>query len=196
MTSGTQINAVRQNMIRSNTVSVADIQKDLPGWPDDVVEQWLLYFANEPDCGWPPPDPLGDHRWGRLLGGRPLSWWKNVTWKKETVKCELSAFSPKAQTGIKEIRSELNKDNPDAITKRRFDDAFRWTLNDATFPKPIIVMKITGGLSILDGSHRMAAFSALQDVPANKFEELKVKKAPLEQEVWVGTHSGGEVPLT
>jgi hypothetical protein len=33
-------------------VSLADIKKDLPEWPDDVVEQWLLYFANEPDCGY------------------------------------------------------------------------------------------------------------------------------------------------
>jgi hypothetical protein len=47
-------------------VTVADIRKDLPDWPDDVIEQWLLYFANEADCGWPPPDPLGDHRWKRL----------------------------------------------------------------------------------------------------------------------------------
>jgi hypothetical protein len=23
-------------------VTVADIQKDLPDWPDDVIEQWLL----------------------------------------------------------------------------------------------------------------------------------------------------------
>ena len=50
-------------------VDVADIKKDLPAWPDDVIDQWLLYFANEPDCGWPPPDLLGDHRWARILGG-------------------------------------------------------------------------------------------------------------------------------
>jgi hypothetical protein len=50
-------------------VDVADIKKDLPAWPDDVIDQWLLYFANEPDCGWPPPDSLGDHRWARILGG-------------------------------------------------------------------------------------------------------------------------------
>jgi hypothetical protein len=32
-------------------VTVAEIQKDLPGWPDDVVEQWLHYFANEAGFG-------------------------------------------------------------------------------------------------------------------------------------------------
>jgi hypothetical protein len=29
-------------------VDVADIKKDLPAWPDDVIDQWLLYFA-KPD---------------------------------------------------------------------------------------------------------------------------------------------------
>jgi hypothetical protein len=28
------------------------------------------------------------------------------------------------------------------------------------------------------------------------FDELKKKKAALEQDVWIGSHSGGEVPLT
>lgn len=54
-------------------VAIQDIQKDLPGWPEDVIDQWLLYFANEPDLGWSPPEPLGEHRWGHILGGRLLS---------------------------------------------------------------------------------------------------------------------------
>ena len=53
-------------------VEIADIKNDLPDWPDDVIEQWLHYFAQ--DCGWPPPEPLGNHRWKGLLGGKPLSW--------------------------------------------------------------------------------------------------------------------------
>src|ERR1700730_9893343 len=99
-------------------VSVADIQKDLPAWPGDVVEQWLHYF--QPDCGWAPPEPLGDHRWSRLLGGRPLSWWKEVTWKKEKVKCDLAGLSPKARRGIAEITAEISGGVADASTKKRF----------------------------------------------------------------------------
>jgi hypothetical protein len=71
-------------------VTVAAIKKDLPDWPNDVVEQWLHYFASELDCGWPPPEPLGTHRWKGLLGGKPLSWWKNVTWKKQTLTFNLA----------------------------------------------------------------------------------------------------------
>lgn len=88
-------------------VSITDIQKDLPRWPEDVIEQWLLYFANEPECGWPPPEPLGDHRWGRLLGGRPLSWWKDVTWKKQKVRCDLAGWTQKAQADVTEIVAQM-----------------------------------------------------------------------------------------
>jgi len=36
----------------------------------------------------------------------------------------------------------------------------------------------------------------LQRTPNAKFDELKKKKAALEQDLWIGSHSGGEVPLT
>src|SRR5260370_30167802 len=75
----------QRSKVRRAMVSVADIKSDLPGWPNEVVEEWLDYFANEPDLGWPPPEPLGGHRWSCILGGRPLSWWKKVSWKTETV---------------------------------------------------------------------------------------------------------------
>jgi hypothetical protein len=44
-------------------VTVADIQKDLPNWPKEVIDPWLIEFANDPGMGWPPPKPYGDHRW-------------------------------------------------------------------------------------------------------------------------------------
>jgi hypothetical protein len=55
-------------------VTVTDTQKDLPNWPKEVIGPWLIEFANDPDIGWPPPEPYGDHRWGRFLGRRPISW--------------------------------------------------------------------------------------------------------------------------
>ena len=69
-------------------------------------------------------------------------------------------------------------------------------MDNAAFPRKLVTMKTPGGLSLLDCSHRMAAFSMLQQTPNAKFDELKKKKAALEQDVWIGSHSGGEVPLT
>jgi hypothetical protein len=139
-------------------VDVADIKKDLPNWPDDVIDQWLFYFANEPDCGWPPPEPLGDHRWKGILGGRPLSWWRDVTWNKETVKCDVASLSKKSQAIVSGVISEVNAGKADAVTKRRFDHSFHFILNNAAFPKPILAMKVSSGLEVVDGSHRMSAY--------------------------------------
>jgi hypothetical protein len=177
-------------------VDVADIRKDLPSWPDDVIEQWLHYFANEPDCGWPPPDPLGDHRWGKILGGRPLSWWREVTWNTEKIKCELSTFSPKTHRGVTEIMAEILTKQAIESTKRRVDHAYTYIMDNATFPRQLVTMRMDGGLSILDGSHRMAAFEMLQRTPDAKFAQFKKQKAALEQNVWIGTHKSGEVPLS
>jgi hypothetical protein len=177
-------------------VSVAEIQKDLPGWPDDVLEQWLHYFANEPDLGWPPPEPLGDHRWGRILGGRPLSWWKEVTWKKEAVKCGTASLAQKSRDIATTMITEIGNGTADASTKRRFQRATQHILDNAAFEAPIMAMRTPSGLLVLDGNHRMGAFCGAQLMSDVWFEKMKKKRAALEQEVWIGTHSGGELPLT
>jgi hypothetical protein len=133
-------------------VSVADIQKDLPNWPEDVIEQWLLYFANETDCGRPPPEPLGEHRWKSLLGGRPLSWWKNVTWKKQKVKCDLASLSIKARTDVTDIVAQMKSGTADASTKKRVAQCWLYIKDNAIFPRALVTMKIQDGLSLLDGS--------------------------------------------
>jgi hypothetical protein len=49
-------------------VTLADVKKDLPGWPDAVLEEWLVFLANAKDTGWPPPEPLTG-RWKAILAG-------------------------------------------------------------------------------------------------------------------------------
>jgi hypothetical protein len=177
-------------------VSIENIQKDLPGWPEDVIEQWLLYFANEPDCGWPPPEPLGDHRWGRILGGRPLSWWKNVTWKRQKVKCTLCALSKKARDDVTEIVAQMKSGTADASTKKRVAQPWLYLKDHATFPRALVTMNKPDGLSLIDGSHRMAAFCMVQELPKSEFDKINKRKAPLKQHVWIGAHSAGELPIT
>jgi hypothetical protein len=177
-------------------VSIADIQKDLPRWPEDVIEQWLLYFANEPDCGWPPPEPLGDHRWAELLGNRPLSWWKNVTWKKQKVRCDLAALTPKARADVTDLVAGMKSGALDASTKKRIAQPWLHIKDRATFPRALITMQKPDGLSLIDGTHRMAAFHMIQELPTAEFDKINKRKAPLKQHLWVGAHSDGEVPVT
>jgi hypothetical protein len=91
--------------------------------------------------------------------------------------------------------TEITSGKTDAGTKGRFDRAFHHILNNATFEEPLITIRIAGGLSILDGNHRVAAFCALQKMGPEQFERLGLQKPAQEQDVWVGAHSRGETPL-
>jgi hypothetical protein len=71
-------------------VSLADMKRDLPLWPGEVIKLWLFYLANRGDTGWPPPDPIGNHAWAAILGFKPLPWWREVTWKREKIDCSFS----------------------------------------------------------------------------------------------------------
>ncbi len=175
-------------------VTVAEIQKDIPDWPPDVIEQWLHYFANEPDCGWPPPEPLGDHRWNRLLGGRPLSWWKNVTWKKEAAKCDLDNLAPEARVDVADIITQMNNGAADVVTKKRVAQSWIYIKDNAAFPRALVTMRTPDGFILLDGSHRMAAFNMLQGLTDEQFQKMNKKRPNLQQEVWVGSHQAGELP--
>ena len=175
-------------------ITVADIQKDLPGWPEDVVEQWLHYFANEPDCGWPPPEPLGAHRWNVLLFGKPVSWWKMVTWKTQKVNCNLAALSPKTRGDVTDIVRQMNDGTADAGTKKRVAQPWIYLRDNGVFPRSLLMIKKPDGWSLADGHHRMAAFEMFQDLSEAELAKIGKKRPSRDQNVWVGTHSGGEVP--
>jgi len=176
-------------------VVLADIKKDLPDWPDEVIEEWLVYLANRADTGWPPPDPLSGS-WAGILGGRPLSWWRDVTWAKETVDCSLGNLAPKTHGIATRIRAEINLGTADDGTKRRFNHALHYILTNGTFPNPVSAMIVNGRLLAMDGNHRVAAITAAQILPDSLLKEKGWHKAASKQEIWVGTHANGEVPLT
>jgi hypothetical protein len=52
-------------------------------------------------------------------------------------------------------------------------------MDEGVFPRPLVVMRRPEGLSIIDGSHRMAAFEMLQRTPDAKFRSLGKTIEPL-----------------
>ncbi|KJC48179.1 hypothetical protein [Bradyrhizobium sp. LTSP857] len=177
-------------------VSLADLKKDLVDWPDEIIDDWLLYFANESDLGWPPPEPLGTHRWSRILGGRPLTWWSDVNWKKQQANCKLHSLAPKTLAIAVNMVDQVGRNVADAVTKRRYQQALQHILEQGTFYKPIVGMQIPKGLLILDGNHRIGAFSGLQIMPDEWYAKLGKKRPSLTQDAWIGSHVKGEIPLT
>jgi hypothetical protein len=173
-------------------VTVAQIKEKLPNWPDAVVSEWLLYFAN--DIGWPPAEPFGSDRWGGILGGRPLSWWNEVTWKEESVDCSFGKLSKAAQGRVGDIINQIRTKKADAVTTRRYQHPFKYIMENGVFPNPMVAMRAQDGLSFIDGNYRMAAFTDLQGAPAELFEKRGLKKPSVMQNVWIGSHPKGELP--
>ena len=83
----------------------------------------------------------------------------------------------------------------DEATDRRFKKAGDYLKKNGTFEMPLIAIELPDGLSILDGNHRVSAFCGLQEIPAESLEKRGLKKPSPEQDVWIGTHSRGELPL-
>jgi hypothetical protein len=178
-------------------VSLADIKSDLPSWPDEVIELWLFWLANRSsgDTGWPPPEPLGYRGWAPILGYRPLSWWREVSWKREKTDCGVSNLCQGTKAIVVQMLREKKDGSIDEETNRRFKRAADYQMKNGELEKPLIAIKLPDGLCILDGNHRISAFCGLQETPTELLEQRGLKKPAPEQDLWIGTHSHGEVPL-
>jgi hypothetical protein len=180
---------------RPPEVSLADMKRDLPHWPDEVIELWLFYLANRGDTGWPPPEPLGRHAWAAILGFRSPSWWREVSWKREKIDCSFSNLCQGTKAIVAQMLMEKASGTIDEETRRRFNKGADYLMKNGVFEKPLIGMRLPDGLSILDGNHRISAFCGLRETPAELLEPRGLKKPAPEQDLWIGTHSRGEVPL-
>lgn len=181
----------------SEKATFQQIKADLVDWPDDVIQQWLLFYAQPSQAGWPPPESLVGSRWKYLIS-RPLSWWRNVSWELESLSLEASTFSLTDQhTLIQMYRAyfegEHNSysailDGPD-----RASSVFKYIYSIGKLPKPPIAMEATGGLTFVDGSHRVVAWLAyVHQHGQGRLDDAAIAPVPL-QNVWVGRHGSGEL---
>jgi hypothetical protein len=156
-------------------LGISAIKKELPDWPDAVLNEWLVFLANRDDTGWPPPEPLTG-AWQAILGGRPLAWWRNVTWTEKSVECGLNNLAPKTRGIVTTMRAEINAGTADDGTKRRFNEALFYILHNGTFPNPVSAMEVGGQVHVLDGNHRIAALTA-----AHLFPDATPRRKGLEE---------------
>jgi hypothetical protein len=178
-------------------VSPLDIKSDFPNWPDDIIEQWLLKFANQPEMSWPPPDPMEGHRW-EILITHPVAWWKDVTWTLETRDCrfdKLSVDGRKTMNGMFKalIEGEENGYGGDD-SPARFQRQLRILALTGKFERPPVLFPIDSGLSPLDGNHRLFALQTALQMSDEELAKYKVKRPPASQGVWIASHKNGENP--
>jgi hypothetical protein len=177
-------------------VTAADIKKDIPNFPDEVIAMWLLPLANQPTTGWPPPNPFGSSRWKWILGEKDLEWWKKVDWKLEETDCSFSKLARGTQNTIQKMLAAHidGEDNAYGEDPEKFFRQLKHILKQGKFSKPIAVIPVKSGLSVIDGNNRIAshACAVSESLPAEFIQEIGGQLPSKVQQVWWGTHHDGE----
>lgn len=169
------------------------IKASLPNFPDCVIENWLLPFAE--DIGWPPKELDGFliDRWRDLLGQRTdLEYWKNVKWKLIEMEIIPPDFESESKDKIEKIIEFCVFDRPnwlsDAIPsmKRRFDSLVRYIKENGVYPIPPVIIDKKEGLCLIDGNHRLSAYYYCAGLLTKVPEEMVRNSTPKNQKYWIG----------
>lgn len=134
------------------------IKTDLPNFPDDVITDWLLPYAER--MGWPPTGS----RWAAILPNG-IGFWKNVKWEQKKITIDVPLTVP-AASAIMGMHASYNLKQDNAYAQidngnERYMSAVKHFAETGKLPKPIVLLKQPGGLhDIMDGSHRYLAWNA------------------------------------
>lgn len=182
-------------------VGIDVLCESLPNFPKDLLEEWLLPYANSE--GWPPApsefdEPLG--RWRYLLKKQPLAYWKSIEWRSIDGLLNPSNLSPQWQGILVDmvmgaVKGQLNLYSMEIPNlKERFDNIVAFLSENGAFPRPPALLVDEGGFTVLDGNHRLAAYfyclGCLKEAAPQEDLRQKVK---LEQKYWVGVPGVAEV---
>jgi hypothetical protein len=154
----------------------------LPNFPDALATDWLMPFVDELGA------PRSSGRWLNILAGRPLKFWRNVSWTLERVDLVLIVQSrltsgcnlglTEMETGYFEgVSNVYSQQIPDG--RERTLQALAFLEAHRVFPRPPALLRYPSGMmEIVDGNHRMLAF-----VRAMK---MHPQAADPVQGIWIG----------
>jgi hypothetical protein len=179
--------------VRQRDMSIIEqVEEDLPNFPQDIIEQWMGYYAQSE--GWPPADPP-EGRWGDLLGNRGLSYWQGVEWHLETLSPEVIQLTPDCEDLIEQIKAAHAERAQNAYSefmgeeaRNRFHNIIWYLRNEGSLPCPPILLNHDGAYEILDGNHRVAAYQLWVNWKDQRPFQREPFPVPLMDEVefWVG----------
>ena len=140
-------------------VTASHIKRDLPGFPDEVIETWIMPLAE--DAGWP---PVIFSRWDRILMHRPLTFWRALEWEKRRVPLSSLLIEPDSLrriqglidanvNGVNNVFAQQISDTGD-----RFRGILRYIHQHERLPVPPVLLQVGLQYAVLDGDHRLAAY--------------------------------------
>jgi hypothetical protein len=156
------------------TADARRIKADLPSFPEEVVEDWLAPLVGY--AGWP-PTPLSP--WNAILLGRPLSFWRALSWEKTRVTLNRWSLDPRSLAQIEGIIDAGAYGASNAYSQQirdsraRFKNALRYVRERGHLPRPPVLLHSGIQYTVADGNHRLAAY-------------FFVGASPLGPTCWVG----------
>jgi hypothetical protein len=136
---------------------------DLPEWPRDVIDQWLLPYAESE--GWPPAllhSTIPENRWRFLLGGRSVQHFQRLRWHLRQEVVTAIEFCPSAQGVVGQMPAGAFLGATNAYTtglprlRVGIEAALSQLAAGQLLRRPILEQH-SGGLAVLDGYHRLCA---------------------------------------
>jgi len=188
------------------------IKRDLPNFPAEIIEDWLLPRAK--DLGWPPTH----QNWQGILFTKDIEFWSSVSWLQEDKNLLEMSWSKTTLNIINDLQSAYALDEKNIYHsllgmsgKTRYLSALKYLFEHGSFPKPICLLKEGGnGYSVVDGHHRFVAWkvsytlintlnkiqSTVFEDKANSFRETLQRKWGIDsikpfspiQRVWIASH--------
>ena len=169
------------------------IKQDLPNIPDEVVNIWLVPFAEDPAYGW----PRLNNCWNYVLQRNSLDYWANTTWQRDELRLAEEDLTPDSQRAARAIYENnvlglRNKFSNLMDTKRRFIHIHQHILCNGVVPRPVIMLETPKGLDTIDGHHRLSALFYVRTCWQNAEKRQRlIANAAIEpkrnQPVWICT---------
>ena len=133
--------------------------------PEEVFILWLDVRIRT--NGWPPSGV----EWQGFLFGHTIQFWQNLTWSRERVFISESRLAEKSaalvdqviEANLLECFNKIAQYVPD--TKQRFASIVDYIKVNRDLPKPIVLLDVCGRFEVIDGCHRISAYTALRKIP-------------------------------
>lgn len=172
--------------------NLSDLKDELPDWPDDVLESWLLRHARREGFGWPPPKDLSESQWRYVLV-QSLDWWRDIEWSRHEIALEDNELGDDQRVRTSEMfeayfRGANNAYRTIEDGKARTVQIVSYMAAHGTLPVAPVALLKNDGLDMVDGNHRLLAWK-LYPVLAEEGWMGRAATAP----VWIGTREGKPV---
>jgi hypothetical protein len=171
---------------------IKQVSKDLPNFPDDVIDQWIGYYAESE--GWPPPIPL-EGRWKGLLANKDLEYWSSLSWSKEVIYPSTLVLTPECNLRIQQM-IDFHADGVSCAysefmgeeAKSRLARLLQFLRENGNLPCPPILIETGGEYEIIDGNHRVVAYLLWERWKDKENFQKEPFPAALSREIefWVG----------